>query len=117
MNVYELIDDLYHAHSYATAGDDREWPYMPVRQMLDAYIELAPDWSNAPEWAQWATLFDNGKRIWWEREPETFLDDRGEYAWWEKGGHTGMATSEMVSPLPIGIDWRLCKWQRPEVTA
>ena len=114
MNLYELIDDLYHAHSYLRAGDDGDWPYTPVRQMLDAYVALEPDWTNAPEWAQWVTVFDNGKRVWWEIEPISFIDYRGDYAWREKGTCMGMAKSEKTDPLPLGVDWRLCKWQRQQ---
>ena len=39
MNLHELIDDLYHAcvRAHIMAGSDAEWPYLPVRAMLDAY--------------------------------------------------------------------------------
>ena len=86
-----------------------------VRNVVAAYDALAPDWANAPDWAQWVTLFDNGKFVWWELEPESRIMPNGQYAWTEQDGRMGMAKSGQVSPLPIGIDWRLCKWSR-EVT-
>ena len=109
MNLYELIDDLYHAHSYLRAGDDREWPYMPVRQMLDAYLSLAPDWGRAPDWAAWY-IIENGWGIWCDGEPLTRSD--GRMGWnYKNVMRTAIRNSYHV---PEGIDQRLCKWQRQQ---
>ena len=32
-------------------------------------------------------------------------------------GRYGSYVSSGVMPIPLGIDWRLLKWQRPEVAA
>lgn len=118
MNVYEAMGRIVdYAISYLdivpdTAASNED--VATIAQLLDAYAELAPDWANAPEWAQWVTIFDNGKLVYWECEPAPRIMPRGEYAWIEKDGRTGMARAEQVNPLPLGIDWRLCKWSRPE---
>ena len=119
MNVYDAMRRIVdYAISYLdivpdTAANNED--VATIAQLLDAYAELAPDWSNAPEWAQWMTLFDNGKLVWWELEPEARIMPNGQYAWTEKDGRMGRARSEQVDPLPEHIDWRDCKWSR-EVT-
>lgn len=69
-------------------------------ERLDAlrqqYEALAPDWTQAPDWAEWYTIDADGDS-WWR------CDGKSKY--------------DKLFNLPLGIDWRLCKWQRPEVTA
>jgi hypothetical protein len=81
-----------------------------LRELVSAYDALAPDWSSAPEDAKWAAIHPDGEGDWWGTKPIA-LDYRMEWdgelahgTWWRQG------------PLPIGIDWRLCIWQRPEAT-
>ena len=81
-----------------------------VQATVDAYDALAPDWADAPEWAQWYTIDADGDGRFREHEPEIF---REECRWY------GIALEGHVdNDLPIGVDWRLCKWHRPvtEVT-
>lgn len=72
------------------------------------YEALAPDWGQAPDWAQWYTIDIDGFAYWHEGEPLF-----GSMAW----GHYGRRERTHFVELPSGIDSRLCKWQRPEVTA
>jgi hypothetical protein len=83
---------------------------LAVAEFLDAYDALAPDWTSAPEDAKWAAIHPDGEGDWWGTKPIA-LDYRMEWdgelvhgTWWRQ------------EPLPIGIDWRLCIWQRPEAT-
>lgn len=112
MNVYEamriIVRDCIGKHA------DLQIALEEIEEMVSAYDTLAPDWTQAPDWAQWMTLFDNGKLVWWEYEPIAFIDSKENYALREINGRIGMITSEMTSLPPLGIDWRLCKWQRPE---
>ena len=85
-----------------------------VQATVNAYDALAPDWSQAPDWAKWYTMFDNGEVIFWELEPKCIFLSY-EWVWKEKDRKIGLTISRMSSELPLGIDWRLCKWQRPEV--
>ena len=112
MNVYEAMRVV--CNEFVPHTVDAHLAMDEIEVVVDAYNALAPDWANAPDWAQWVTIFDNGKLVYWECEPAPRIMPRGEYAWIEKDGRTGMARAEQVNPLPLGIDWRLCKWQRPE---
>jgi len=106
------FDDMANAWVYSSLGARAEQVQainnlMALRVQYDA---LAPDWTDAPEWAQWYTIDADGDGRFREHEPEIF---REECRWY------GIALEGHVdNDLPIGVDWRLCKWQRPvtEVT-
>ena len=78
-----------------------------VQAMVAAYDALAPDWSQAPEWAQWYTIDADRSVHFHENEPTLTI------SFWESGTE---AMAGVVS-IPLGVDWRLLKWQRPEVVA
>ena len=84
-----------------------------VRQMLDAYAALALDWDNAPDDAKWYTIDANGAATWSEEEP--FFSSAGKFpeTFWDVNGDYHVVREP--ANLPLGIDWRLCKWSR-EVT-
>ena len=83
-----LIDDLR-----AIILDVTECPAADrICDFILAYDALAPDWTTAPEWATRCTIDWKGDRRW-------------------TGGDRSRV-SEWVD-LPIGLDWRLCLWQRP----
>lgn len=79
-------------------------------ERLDAlrqqYNALAPDWAQAPVWAQWYTIDMDGFAYW--RVSEPVFDT---LAW----KHTSRWERTVSVDLPVGIDSRLCKWQRPQV--
>jgi hypothetical protein len=79
-----------------------------VQAMVAAYDALAPDWSQAPKDAQWCVIESTGDCYWHEAEPTPVG-----LSW--KSGTADFAGFVFV--IPLGIDWRLCKWQRPEVAA
>ena len=79
-----------------------------IANLIAAYDALAPDWSQAPDWAKWYAIDADGNGRFREREPEIMKEESRWY---------GIALEGHIdNVLPIGIDWRLCKWQRPEVT-
>ena len=82
-----------------------------VQATVAAYDALAPDWSNAPENSQWCAIHANGLQYWFDVEPVT---TDGYNGW-----HNRSAWNDFYreTELPLGIDWRLCKWHRPEVAA
>ena len=84
-----------------------------VQATVDAYDALAPDWSQAPEWARWSAIHANGLRYWMEKEPSS---QHGAVAWDNICGKQEF-DFDCDESLPIGLDWRLLKWQRPEVAA
>lgn len=44
-----------------------------------------PDWSKAPEWAEWFAIDGNGSGMWYEEKPILIADRR----WWENQSITG----------------------------
>ena len=115
MNIYEAIGIVLAVSPLPeNATSDEEDAWGMCGSVADAYDALAPtpeQWAAHP-WAHWVTMFDNGKLVWWELEPEARIMPNGEYAWTEKDGRIGRARTEQVSPLPEHIDWRNCKWKR-----
>ena len=79
-----------------------------VQATVDAYDALAPDWSQAPDDAQWFVIEPTGDCYWHEAEPTPVGLS------WESGTAD---FAGFVFVIPLGVDWRLCKWQRPEVAA
>jgi hypothetical protein len=66
-----------------------------------------PDvWAQAPEWAKWVTGDYASWLMFHEDEPE-FNTNR---QWYSDGRKQ---TSRMLPTLPLGVDYRLAKWQRP----
>lgn len=115
MNIYDHIGNLLidlnvlPDHEQGVAAEKIDVALDWVGAWLAQYDALAPDWTKAPDDAQ------------------VYAIDADELAHWFVAGHN-VYTHELsywsgkrVSPnvimrvtLPIGIDWRLCKWQRPE---
>ena len=82
-----------------------------VQATVDAYDALAPDWSQAPEDAQWYTIDADGTANLHVAEPIPVA------LWYVSCWESGAPTQAGVVLIPLGVDWRLLKWQRPEVAA
>jgi len=84
-----------------------------VCDIAAAYRALAPDWSQAPEGATLYVIHADGKAEWIRGLTNDVLpiqfSSKWSYqnAWWSE--------HHALIDLPVGIDWRLCKWLRPEV--
>ena len=65
-----------------------------------------PDWSSAPEWAQWWSVDADGEATFWQNKPDVIYI-RG---MWHDDGECLVACD---LDLPIGIDWRTTLRQRP----
>ena len=90
-----------------------------VQATVNAYDALAPDWSQAPDGARWYTIDADGVATFFDVEPEWEM-----FEWVIDWRSDPDAPSYPNEPLildapkidvPIGVDWRLLKWQRPEV--
>jgi hypothetical protein len=106
-----MFDDIEIIWRYGAPAE----PRIDVEEAIDRLVDLseqfnalAPDWADAPEWAQWYTIDMDGFAYWRVSEP---VFDK--LAW----KHTNRWERTASVDLPVGIDSRLCKWQRPEVTA
>jgi len=78
-----------------------------VMDIVAAYDALAPDWANAPDWAQWCAIDAGGVQCWYDGEPNVRI---GACAWISQDERYVIYRKINLS---LGIDWRLCKWQRP----
>ena len=111
VNTYKAIGFLI-TFLPEPVGDYMEAAQEHLRDLADAYDALAPNWANAPDWAQWYCVDASGDAQWTQKEPEASDGTTGWIfgtAWEDAAGPNGI-------DLPLGIDWRLCKWSRPEVT-
>ena len=78
-----------------------------VASLVAAYDALAPDWSQAPDGAEWYTIDAENQCYRHIDEPSLFD------ATWDSNGMDWAGFTD----VPLGVDWRLLKWQRPEVAA
>ena len=115
MNVYEALRIyLDNSDLYGALTKDELNARTKLESTVIAYDTLEPDWSNAPEWSQWYAIDANGAATWSEEEP--FFSSTGKFPenFWDMNGNYYIEREPVR--LPLGIDWRLCKWQRPETT-
>ena len=86
---------------------DNEPNIVAVREMLEAYDALVPEPDDWPADMNWFAIDGNGRAHWYPDEPTI---DRSWCEWEndiaEEAGHYA---------LWPGVDWRLCKWAKPEV--
>ncbi len=90
-----------------------------VASLVAAYDALAPKPDEWPDGAQWYTIDADGVATFFDVEPEWEM-----FEWVIDWRSDPDAPSYPNEPLildapkidvPIGVDWRLLKWQRPEV--
>ncbi len=116
MNIIEAMRTLADDVDLVDAASYIEEAAIFVHCTLGQFDALAPTpemWSQAPDWARWYTV-DRENYSWWENEPSP-----GNGARWTVLSTPHGRWDCVWSRRPVitpGIDWRLCKWQRPEVT-
>ena len=82
-----------------------------VSDWLDAQPKAPePDWTQAPDWAQWWAVDADGMAWWYATQPE-YLNGAGTE--WDGDQQTRRVG---LVDLPLGIDWRTTLRRRPEVT-
>lgn len=61
---------------------------------------MKPSWNDAPEWAQWLAMDEDGKWWWFECKPRLVSDQ----AWFNNGGRFAYASvndfRESLEPRP-----------------
>lgn len=76
-----------------------------VHDVVADYDALAPKPEEWPDGAQWYAIDASEESAFFSEEPKMYSN-----SWWhESAWPYGYGKS-----LPLGIDWRLCIWQRPE---
>ena len=97
MNIYEALQTILTQEENSEARE-------VIKKIADAYAALAPDWSQAREWANFFAIDSDGTAVWYEEAPR-----RGHEHWFTKSGR--WLTSAEVR-VPVGIDWRALLWER-----
>jgi hypothetical protein len=65
-----------------------------------------PDWKDAPEWAKWLAMDDNGEWYWFIEKP-TLLDEGDECGYWN-------APFGSYLHVEVGVDWKTTLEERPQ---
>lgn len=78
--------------------------------VLNGHNALVPDWTQAPDGASHYCINANGRAFWAWGEPVVIGDRWSGREIWATWPCQDVA-------IPLGIDWRLCKWQRPQEAA
>ena len=104
VNTYKAIGFLM-TFLPEPVGDYMKAAQSHLRELADAYNALAPDWSKFSDDVQWYTIDCDGNVMVSDVEPEI------EHTEWLVDIDCISREAGVVT-LPIGIDWRLCKWSR-----
>lgn len=72
--------------------------------------KLAPDWKYAPPYARWYAIGKDGSASWYESQPFA-NEDSG--SWLCSMDMTVRIYYTGKIELPVGVDWRKCRWARP----
>ena len=75
-----------------------------VRAVVNAYDALEPDWSQAPDGAQYYAIDADGAANWYERKVATCLGG----AFWGTIFDRSSEYDAGCVDIPLGIDWRQC---------
>lgn len=108
----ESVEDDEYLDFMARSRDDIEWLCQQLRAALQARSPWPrPDWSQAPEWAEWWAVDANGQVTWFDTDP--VVDHSGFWDHLVIDGRTGRMYPDGKISIPIGTDWRLLKEKRP----
>lgn len=101
----------YPAHSFKRDYLNAKWYklHMPWDATPVAEGEgVQPDWSQAPDWAEWWTVDADGEQTFWVKEPQI---DRYRAMWYMDASNCEILKDVEI---PIGIDWRTLKQRKPQ---
>lgn len=73
-------------------------------------------WELVPPEAEWLTIDPDGEWTWHTDEPIVLT----KVGFWHSDGtldsiHPNGSPDPLCATIPLGTDWRQCKWRRPEV--
>ena len=66
-----------------------------------------PDWKDAPEWAMWWAMDEDGDCFWYERQPIS-----GEFSWYHRGEEV-RGEWEEAPPMSDDVNWKETLEPRP----
>lgn len=87
--------------------DDTTDPYTEIDKAIERYM---PDWSKAPEWANWYSINENGLSIWYSHRPES-----SEHGYWHNGSSIKNKYVAHRS-LPATPFWKHLVYSRPSLS-
>lgn len=61
-----------------------------------------PDWKDAPDWAEWLAMDEDGECFWYEKQPTL-----GEFSWYDGGEF------EETSSFCVDVSWQKTLERRP----
>lgn len=84
------------------------------RRTQPAPWQPAIPWELVPDEAQWMTIDADGEWTWHTDEPIVLT----KVGFWHSDGtldsiHPNGSPDPLCATIPLGRDWRLCKWRRP----
>jgi len=119
-NAVEILESLYDdlltgKHFQHSHTEDRAGVADRVASALAALKSPEPDWSAAPEWAQWWAVSAASEAFWYAAEPKP-INHMGHWARPMTNSRDSMMRRAGRIDLPLGTDWRLTLRERPEDT-
>ncbi len=92
---------------YENFGKEEASVYLPDDIRLCRAVPLPqPDWASAPAEANWHVVNPDGTQMWSVNEPDQ------QRSRWSVDGRWWIETKDI--DIPLGVDWRLLKFQRPQ---
>lgn len=105
----EPVEDDPYLDFMARSRDDIEWLCQQLRAALEARSPWPqPDFRQAPDWARWWAISADGCQTWFEVEPQ-MMPGFGEWG----APETAQVLHDGMIDIPLGVDWRLLKVERP----
>jgi len=111
MNPVEILERALSQGVEATPSGLRL--ALAIEQALAALQGPEPDWSEAPEWAEWWAVDAWGCANWFQQKPCCAVEDiewREPDDWDDEWPQLPARNVD----LPLGADWRLTVRRRPE---
>jgi hypothetical protein len=103
MTLSEIVEQLRSCGFECEAGPLESNVAFEELVRLASVEVKAPDWSQAPEWAQWWAVDPDGSAYWFEEEP-VVTDECWDNVHFQY---------EMVDGLSVVDNWQETKVQRP----
>jgi hypothetical protein len=69
-------------------------------------MKQKPDWKDAPEWAKWLGMDDNGEWYWFREKP-TLLEEGEMWGYWD-------APHGAFEHVEVEVDWKTTLEPRPK---
>jgi hypothetical protein len=62
---------------------------------------MKPDWMDAPDWANWLAMDEDGEWFWHESKPEFSPGDASHLSYWRPRAGSRTRTAEAIQPASV----------------